>query len=596
MKKRCFILLAGLLASLGIAVAAQIATGQKGMRMGGNIEPLPPEAFPCAKLSLLKPEQISNGNCFFGNRGLILCVSDDPKFTSLIKASFNDPEFFCWDTVRHRQSEAQKETANRLKECLPILLRALESKNGCIQKEAIQYLGISQDKRAVGPLLRILENYPKNAMIWSEALLVLAKNFQEPAVIPYFIEVSKDLDNEEYSSYAGVIMDSCTYLPPDKRIFEQMTAYYEKEDRKVGSAIVIQTLAELARKGNFKDELTVFFKRNAHKYDFDYSVVLLARIVASPDTFDDLASIYERDLYDRERYAECRELLSILEKIGGEQFLSFSRRQLQQSSSTAEKTKAADAIIETIKPNIPDKFSSNEDIFSWLARNAGETALKNASQKSISPILQKNPDSLPSSPPDKRLAFWNKASRVFKDNKSVYYWTELQLYKTYISREIDNPEKALEAISLALENYDGKSVPEQWIMWRDNLKDKLNRKRLAGSVKIESLSPEKRGLILGNWNAELVLPEDASKDILKNKPFGYLELFDNQGKIISIPAEINWTSQSDGKAGRIPFTAILQGLERKPVENIAGIRIKLLFVSKGEGFSGVVVSETMTPQ
>jgi hypothetical protein len=313
----CRIIFIALLIIIGTATFSQHTTGQKGLEPGGLVAQKTTD--PCAELLR------TSGNCDYYGGGSILCISDEPEFTSLIKASLEDRRFF--PEENGRPTEVQTARVETLRKYMPTLLKGLQSENGCIQRSAIYHIRITKDPIAIEPLFGFLVEHSWRHPVGCYALSALAHVYKDQRVVPYLVEV---ISQREWSPCREGILDACNTFPYDHRILQALIDRYETQG---GQDSLLQDVVTVAEKGADKKEMTAFFKRNAAKYDFGSRVCTLARMVASPETFDDIAAIYKKYYFDRKKARETKELYNILEGIGGKQFQKFLKQPLRQPGS-----------------------------------------------------------------------------------------------------------------------------------------------------------------------------------------------------------------------------------------------------------------------
>ena len=117
---------------------------------------------------------MANGNCSIGSRGFILQLSSDPGFVALVKEDLKP-----WSPVHERTPSQEKLWLRRMRAYVPLLLKGLKSKNGCIQLEAISYLARLKDPRAVEPFYQLIQKYPLETGVARAALSDLADIYND---------------------------------------------------------------------------------------------------------------------------------------------------------------------------------------------------------------------------------------------------------------------------------------------------------------------------------------------------------------------------------------------------------------------------------
>ncbi len=518
-----------------------------------------------------------------GARGFILYLSNDPGFVALIKEDLKP-----FSPIDDQTPAEQRAWVERLKNYVPLLLKGLRSSNGCIQHEAIWYLARTEDPRAVEPLFGLFKKYSLNSKVGIDAFEVLTSVYLDPRTIPYVVKM---IEKAPVGPILNIALTAAGGRLRDERLWHALVQRFEKPPPQP-YANIIRVTANQAEAVHDKQEVVTFFRHNASRDGFNSSAAVFTGMIASPDTFDDIAAYYHA--HCKNNNGDCLRIATQLTNIGGPKVAPFWIGIMKDTKNPQMRSYAATQTLGALAKELPARIaSSGQDLLTWLERRGGE-ALFFARQGSASAILLRAPEATPYAPIEQRAAYWEKAAALLKVNKATYSWIELKLYKIYGPQGLADYEKALAAITEALNNYTpsyyyGKK-PQAWIRYRDVLRRKLRSLHLMALIRIKGLSPEKAGEPLGPWKGELVLPAGAVAEVQAADPFAYLEVVNAEGKITPIASEVRLQDSLPGDTARIPFL-VIPGQSKEVTGNaILQVRLMLLFLPRTSGFSGSVLS------
>ena len=524
-----------------------------------------------------------NGNCRLPARGFSLLLSQDPAFQSVIGDELRSEYVVGGFTPEQRTAWLQ-----RLRGFVPIFLEGLESDNPCVQLDCITHLGLMAEPSAVEPLLRLLEKYPPDTEVAIAAMQFLASNYKEPSIVPRMVAV---IQQGGFGTDLFIrTIRACQGSFKDERLFQALLRLFEDSKDHPCDKAVFSALYNQADDGHHKKEMTDLYRRHIADPAFASLAPAVARLMASPETFDEIASLYENGCKDQ--MGNCWGLYDILREIGGPKFVAFSRRQIINSEDPCAKNTNTAVVLEELQKEIPATFPPGQDLLNWLQQNAGDLL----DRMDFCAILLKDPSSKPDVPPSRRAVYWERAAKLFERNKPIHSWIGLQLYKAYGPEGLDDPEKALKAITMALDDYQsvGGGKPGEWQQYKSNLERRLRTQRIDSVIRIDELQPSKPGEVLGTWKGILILPEEAMKEALANVPYAYLDYIDTAGKTTSVETEIQFVEPEPAAKGGLAFLAVPQSPNDLSAEQISGVRLRLLFLPRSTGFTGHVTS-TVVP-
>ena len=568
----------------GVALSSQQGQ-QKGVDASGRVfwPPVPVPGVKRSEITAVPRDAMVGGNCRVGGRGYSLLLSQDPAFQAVIGDDLRS-EY----VVGGFTPEQRKAWLERIKRFVPIFLKGLESDNPCVQLDSMSYLGLIQDPGAVEPLLKFIEEYPADSEVVISAMRHLAITYREKRVVPFMVGVIEQgrLGTDLFNRTIQACVDGLR----DERLFEALLHLFEGSKDHLYDKGVLSALYHQADDGRHKQQMTDLYRRHIGDPAFASSALALAPLIASPETFDEIAALYEHVCQDHT--ANCWGLYDVLRQIGGPKFLAFSRCQAFATQNPCEMNKNKAVILEDLQKRIPASFPPGQDLVGWLQQNAGDLI----DWFDLSGLLLRDPNSKPDASPERRAAYWERAAKLFERNKPVLSWIGLQLYKAYGPEGLDDPEKALRAITMALDDYSspGGGKPGEWQQYKSNLERRLRSDRIRAVLRIEAIAPSEPGDVLGAWKGILILPEDAVRETLANRPFAYLDFIDSTGKEVPVVAEVQFEEQISGVPPRLPFSVVPQDRPKGLSEAIVGIRLRLLFLPRAEGFSGTIISPLVT--
>ncbi len=557
---------------------------QKGVDAQGRSQTpnFPPPLSPPPGVPPYAPGVMSNGRCMASGRGYIANLSDDPTFRALIQEDIQP-----WNPYHERGIAEEKAWAQRMKAFVPLLLKGLQSENGCIQLEAVSYLAKLKDPRAIEPFYELIQKYPLETEVASEALKSLAEVYNDSRVIPYLVDI---VNKAPEGPVLNIALDAASRENKDEKLWRALVRRYERTPDSSGTQILLQAIANQAEAVRDKQEVLAFFRRDAARPGFDYRASAFARIIASPDTFEDLAAYYNAHCKDSN--GDCGGIAGTLINIGGPKLRPFWLQEMRESQDARFRSYAASQALNVFAKELPKKISSGNELLTRLDEQCGE-ALPFADQGAITGILSHAPEAQPEVAPQVRAAYWEQAVARLAKRGVNCYWIYLQLYNIYGPQGLQNDEKALAAITAALDHYAdayGSKKPQEWIGYQEKLREKLRSRQIGAAIKIGGFSPENASRPAGPWKGELILPADAADDVQSGTPFAYLEFTDSAGRVTLVPSAVQLEQSSPGALGMIPF--VVSPL-KPSTGKVAQVRLRLLFLPRAKGFSGVILSPTV---
>ena len=574
--------------ALVISVAGACQQGQqKGLQAGGTVAHPPvhvPNLRP-GELPPYPPGAMSDGHCQVGSRGFILELSDNPAFRALVQEDLAP-----WTPQHERTPADEKAWIERMKGFVPLLLKGLESENGCIQLEAVSYLAKLEDPRAVEPLYRLVQKYPLDAEVACEAVRSLAVVYNDRRTIPHLVSM---IEKAPSGPVFYTALDAASRTLKDERLWHALANRFENTKcSPVDYGYILQAAANQEEAVANKQEVTAFFRRNISRPGVEAQAVGFAVKTSSPDAFDELAAYYRSHCQDNN--GDCWGTACALIRLGGPKLRPFWLQEMREAEKANFRTWAASQALIALEKELPAQIASGDDLLALLDQKAGE-ALPIADQPSILGVVNRAPEVRPDSPPERRAAYWEKAAKLLERNKPVHSWIGLQLYQAYGPGGIDNPEKALSAITMALEDYSSPSggKPGEWLQYKSSLERRLRTNRIGAAIQIQGLEPSRTDEVLGPWKGNLVLPEDAVEEVISNVPFAYLDFIDAEGRTTLVETEMSFPEQAARAPHDIAFLAVPKKTLNVPPGTITGVRLRLLFLPRATGFTGHVTSSVV---
>ncbi len=569
-------------------------SSQKGIaRMDSHPEETVPKVDPCQILAM-SPENVNkDGRCFYsmpyGHNGFISCITDNQEFKNFVYNVIMKTKCHNLSLLPGYKEELQK--------YFPILIEGLNSENVCVVMEAIHLLGESGDERAIEPLLQILEKYPITTQEGCFTYTTLVEHFDPTYVVHYVIDNLTWLRNnvDKWEDLCGHNIDSFRKLPPDIRFFNFLTSYYENPKRKTNGEIVLDIIAEQARRGNFKKELTAFVKRDLEKIknSGDLSIGVL-RILASEDNFDLIADFYYQFCLCEKSSPNCRTLFNILKGIGGEKFIYFCKV-VSKNEPSPDKKEAVNILFDH---SVEQFFSSNlphSEFIDWLKKNCNHDLLKNVDSANFYKAKKKLMDNSPYLSNREKIEFLQKASDLFKENKKTYASLQFDLYRIYSSNDVNDLESALQCLKNGIEA----SAPSQYSYWIDEkikIEEKIKNCSMEREIEVTAIKPSGDNLTKAVWKGEITSSKETIDRLNKTALSAYLEFFDSEDKLcLMVPCDSEWVECKNGVNTKKCFEIKpyrINYKDKKPKK----VRGKLLFISQGEGFRGSVESQDLKIQ
>lgn len=560
------------------------AAAQKGGNPGGRTPPGPvaaPEPFFPDGTSIYPQEAMSSGRCQVGARGFILALSDDPAFMALVQEDLAP-----WNPNHERGIADEQSWARRMKSFVPLLLKGLDSENGCIQLEAIRYLEKTGDERAVEPLCRLVQRYPLDCEAAMAALQALAVTYQDKRAVPL---LERALAERDYPDpLVDALLDTTQRGLIDVRLLRAVMARMDRSPRSLADLLTFQALSRQAGDGTHKPEVIAFFKRHLRQPEFGAPGTGVARLIASEETFEDIRSFYT--IHCPGKTTDCGTLLGILQNIGGPKYYAFARQRVEESRDPVEKARCASDMARYLKSQVPSVIPAGQSVLDWLVAHAGESL----NLADWGEVLLLDADAKISASPERRAVFWERAAATLRDNKLTYYWIELQLYNAYGPQGLGDDEKALAAIAEVVDhcgpNFPN-GIPQEWVRSRDDLRRKLQSRSLGASARIEGLAPMTVGRDPGSWSGQLIKPESNGPELTETIPFAYLEYVIAPGQTVVLPARLRFQPSSDASSRTVQFEVTPLPGYSTPSVGVSAVRLRLLYLPRKDGFSGAVVSE-----
>lgn len=563
-------------------LAESAAWGQQAAQKGGRpTGPVSISPISAEELAMYAPETITHGRCMVSTRGFILQLSDDPLFKALIQEEFSP-----YGPFRQRKPEEERSWTERMRQYVPTLLRGLQSENGCIQQECIHCLERIKDPRAVEPLWRLLQIYPLETEVGVSALQTLAITYQEKRVVPILTQAIKERQTLDPVLYS--VWDCVERGVVDPRLADATLDRLEMSPAELTSMSAFQALSRQASGGTHQRQIAAFFKRHLSQPQFAENGSSVATLIASEDTFEDIRAFYSH--YCPGEKTDCARVYGLMYNIGGDKFLEFSRQQFEACQDPREKSRHARELIRLLKTKIPSPFPSDRTLPDWLISHAGE-ALNYAN---ASEILFLDSELRQAGSPESRAAYWEKLAPRFVEFKANYYWIQLQLYNLYGPNAIGDDEKALRAITAALENCGldcPSGPPKEWVQNRDFLQKRIEFRNLSAATRIAALTPARRNRCSGAWRAQLLCPDSNRAVLMECPPFGYLEFTTDAGQTVVVACKTRFLAKHVKPEKGIPLEATPLKEFSLPNTGIRSVRLRLLYLPRKEGFYGAIVSQ-----
>ncbi len=557
----------------------------RGRPTGPQGTPRVPPLVPPRGVPPYPPGAMSNGNCLVGDRGFILYLSDDPEFRALVEQDL--PPNLPVGTLPPAQ---EKRWIERMKAFVPLLLRGLQSENGCIQRESIYYLAKTKDPRAVQPLFELLRRYSPDSQVAIDSLHVLALIYLDRAAIPYMVRI---IDGTDRGMPYQMVLDAASGRLVDERLWRALVDRFERSGAEVHNGVLIQAIAVQAASVRDKREVVRFFRRNASRSDFQGRAAQLAAIIAAPDTLEDILNFYKAHCPGNRD--DCWGLERVIQQVRDPQAVEFWQQELAEQHDPDQQVRDATKVVEAVTGLVPECLPAGEDFLDWVQdRTRGALAL--AGQQSVVKLLSMAPEAGPHTPLEQRAAYWERAAHMLRANSGAYSWIQYQLFLAYGPQGLRDKERALEAISLAVDNYQGRygGAPEDWIRARDQLRGELRSDRLSATLRIDHPRPERSDAPFGPWLGQIVLPEEGLTDVTATTPFGFMDFMDASGETTTVPAEVHLLTGNAAKTQSVLFTISPRPGFRPPSSRITSVRLRLLYLPRSTGFCGLVVS-ALTP-
>lgn len=558
---------------------AQGRTAMKGAGPGGQAAvkeapPLPP------------PGPVDPGNCGAFGTSYYLQTCSAPGFSSLIEPMFKD-RFY-------PEPAYEKDWQARLRPFIPCIIESLSSKDPCVQVAAVMLLRKSEDSRAVAPLLNLLKSNNGSNGVAAEARQTLAVTFKSTMVVPFVVRaLTPPLQTERWIGYD---LQAARNGPRDPRLFDVLYRLFQDPHVKEEKGIILTTLVE-QRYGPACDErLRKIFADQMRKPGCLYNIDRLALVIASEQTFDDIQTYFFTHCGYPNAYNDG--LRRALQQVGGERYTSFLRRYFAFTQDVQQKKWMAEELVGDLSKAYPVTAPEGKDSLDWLVDQSGQM-LSYATARTIWPILQQSPDAKADAPANRRAAFYERAAKLFIEDKELSYQIQRRLYEAYGPNGTDEPEKSLEALSAAnkayVALYSRANVGAPWGHEEEALRRDIAVQKMREALKVVDARPSNPSNLVGPWSASLLVPKEAPFDLSAARAVAFLDLLGDSGGLFSIPAKVSLQGQPGGNGAILSMMLQPDSQGLGKMESVKGVRIRILFLPGKSGFYGVVVSEEIRP-
>jgi len=483
---------------------------------------------------------------------------------------------------------------------VPCLIRALDTWQPCDRQVAAYLLGAIGDRRAVPPLLKLLQEPRAHPDLRFSVRQVLAEHLKAQEVVPYLLESLRTSDRERRLGDIFLARDG----PRDVRLLEVLMRLFEEEQRE--------------NRGKRSPPRTVFpsdryflleamaAQSEGHEEDprlrdimwgtLDDPVLMpsgpmLGRKIARSEDFQRFAEFFLRNA-GADSGGRMSQYLGLLKMIGGEAFPPFLRRALSGPMAPYWRKTCADALVEWYFPADGRDGLVLTDPLALLDREARE-ALPYASAQKLQELLWRTPEASSFVGASRQAAFWERAATIIRSRDDLLFSVNYRLSLAYGPEGTGELDKAVEALRTARQLDPATFGKSGYELQLSDLERRLARQRKRSVLSIAGLIPLDKSNLFTAWQGTILGLND-NKDLSGQVPVCFLDYFDSDGLEFTLACEWRRPPPSLLGTGDLAFVVTPEARAEK-LHGITGVRLRVLFVPGSEDqFSGAVSSEVVS--